>query len=215
MDATFWIELAVFVIIGVIVLDYARKHWYSPVVDDVSTARLNDPRVHPAVCTRVSATIEDCAAVGIYLRVTRAAASPNEQHALFIQGREPLDVVNEARAAVKWPPVTMEGNIEVTDADYLLSMHVYGLAADIAPSKGTVIQPFDPDWNNQDAQWQKVLQIAASHRLAEGAKWTAQKRDYPHLYPQELDANPTPEMMQDFKDGGLSGVWANLNFSTT
>lgn len=179
-------------------------------MDAISATRLNDPHVHPLLRSRVIATIEDCEAAGIYLRVTRAFASPNEQHTLFIQGRQPLDVVNEARLSVKWPPITTEQNMEVTNADYLQSMHPYGLAADVAPSEGTVMQPFNPDWNNQDDKWKKVLQIAASHKLAEGANWTAKKRDYPHLFCAELPADPTAEMQQAFKDGGLQSVWEEL-----
>jgi peptidoglycan L-alanyl-D-glutamate endopeptidase CwlK len=157
------------------------------------------------------ATIEDCWAIGIYLRLTRGKASPNEQHALYIQGRQPLDVVNEARLAVGWALISEEQNREVTHADYLDSMHVYGLAADVDPSEGTTMAPFNPDWNTQDPQWQKVLEIAASHQLAEGAKWTSVKRDYPHLYPQELDANPTQEMKQTLQDAGLDKVWDELD----
>lgn len=213
MDWTYWIEVAVLVTLLVIFLDYARTRWYSSGMDTISAARLNDPNVHPVLRDRVTATIEDCAAAGIYLRVTRAHATLNEQHTLYIQGRQPLDVVNEARAAVKWAPITEEQNIGVTEADCYDSMHPYGLAADVTPSQGTLMQPFNPDWKNQDPTWQKVLEIAATHQLAEGAKWTGKLRDYPHLYPVELEADPTQEMKQTFKDAGLQAVWAGLNLS--
>lgn len=217
MDWLYWIGVAVLAGVAGIFLDYAKKRWYSPAVDSISTLRLNDPRVHPVLRDRITATIEDCAAVGIYLRVTRAAASPNEQHALFIQGRQPLDVVNEARRAVGWPLIVEEQNHEVTNADWDESMHVYGLAADVDPSENGMMAPFNPDWTvfdkagTMDPKWQTVLDIASRHKLAEGANWTGKKRDYPHLYPVELAADPTEEMKQTFKDAGLASVWESLN----
>lgn len=178
-------------------------------VDVISQARAD--QLHPVLRARLLATIEDCAAVGIYLRLTQGRRSPNEQHALYMQGRASLEVVNDLRKAVNQAVLLVENNKVVTHADWLDSMHCYGLAGDVDPSEGAVMAPFNPDWDTQDAQWQKVLQIAASHQLAEGAKWTSVKRDYPHLYPQELEANPTAEMKQTFKDAGLDKVWAQLD----
>jgi peptidoglycan L-alanyl-D-glutamate endopeptidase CwlK len=178
-------------------------------VDAISQSRAD--QLHPVARARILATIEDCAAAGIYLRLTQGLRTQNEQHTLYIQGRQPLDVVNEARAAVGWASITEDQNREVTNADFFQSMHCYGLAGDVDPSEGTTMAPFNPDWDVQDAEWQKVLAIAASHQLAEGAKWTSVKRDYPHLYPHELDANPTQEMQQTLKDAGLDAVWAELD----
>lgn len=179
-------------------------------MDAITQQRLAE--LHPVLARRLTDTINDCAAAGIYLRVTMGLRSPNMQHALWLQGRQPLDVVNEARSAVGLAAITDEENREeVTHADWTQSMHCFGLAGDVAPSEGSVMEPFDPDWNVRDPQWAKVLEIASTHGLAEGAQWTSTKRDYPHLYPVELDANPTPEMQQNFKDAGLKGVWENLN----
>ena len=133
--------------------------------------------------------------------------SQNLQHALYIQGRQPLDVVNEARAAVQLAPITDEENIEVTHADYLDSVHCYGLAVDVDPSEGTLMEPFNPDWKTMDATWQRVLAIAKTHQLAEGACWPIEERDSPHLFPIEVPASPTPEMQQALKDAGVEGVW--------
>lgn len=181
-------------------------------MDTISQTRFQ--AVHPVLRARGTATIADCASVGIYLRVTRGLASQNEQHALYIQGRQPLDVVNEARLAVGWAPITDAANAApVTDADYFLSMHCYGLAIDVDPSEDSPMEPFNPDWKvlqkdgTFDPKWAKVLEIASTHKLAEGAQWTGKLRDYPHLYPAELDANPTPEMQQALKDAGVEGVW--------
>src|SRR5260370_922974 len=162
------------------------------VTDAVSQQRIS--LVFPPFGARLSAFIEDCYSVGIYLRLTRGLASPNEQHALFLQGRQPLDVVNEARAAVRMLPITEEQNqIMVTHADWFDSMHVFGLAGDCDPSKEGDMAPFDPDWNTLDNKWKTVLQIAQNHKLAEGAQWTSVKRDYPHVYPVKLPSNPTDE----------------------
>lgn len=181
-------------------------------IDAVSQQRIS--QVHPVLGARVGAFLEDCWAVDIYLRVTFGLRSPNEQHALFLQGRQPLDVVNEARAAVRMPPVTDEENQSpVTHADWMDSMHCFGLAVDVAPSTTGDMSPFVPDWNTLDDKWKSVLQIGQTHKLAEGAQWTSVKRDYPHFYPEELPANPTQEMKQAFKDAGLQAVWNSISFS--
>ena len=183
-------------------------------MDSISSSRLQE--VHPVLRARATYFISDCEAVGIYLRIVMGLRSQNMQHALYCQGRQPLDVVNELRAAVQLAAIDDEQNKEVTNADYLDSMHCFGLAIDADPSEGTLIQPFNPDWNavdkdgNLDPKWEKVLEIAKVHRLAEGASWTAKKRDYPHFYPAELDPNPTPEMQQALKDAGIEGVWEML-----
>jgi peptidoglycan LD-endopeptidase CwlK len=178
-------------------------------VDAISQARADE--LHPVLGSRITDTISDCEAVGIYLRLTQGKRSPNEQHALFMQGRADLATVNDLRRAVGQAPITVEENHEVTNADWLDSMHCYGLAGDVDPSEDGTMAPFNPDWDEQDAKWKQVLQIAASHQLAEGAKWTSVKRDYPHLYPEELEADPTPEMKQTFKDAGLEAVWSELD----
>ena len=179
-------------------------------MDTISQQRIAE--LEPVFGARMAATIEDCAAEPepIYLRIVQGKRSPNLQHAIFLQGREPLDVVNEARKSVGLSPISDEENQEVvTHADWMQSMHCFGLAADGDPSLDGVDKPFNPDWSNpeQDPKWQRVLAIAATHKLAEGAKWTAAKRDYPHFYPIELPANPTDEMVATFKAAGLQAVW--------
>jgi peptidoglycan L-alanyl-D-glutamate endopeptidase CwlK len=181
-------------------------------MDSISAARLQE--VHPVLSSRVTSLIDDCESNGLYLRVTQGKRSPNQQHALYMQGRASLEIVNDLRHAVGFPPILYEENQEVvTHADWLDSMHCYGLAVDVDPSEGTTMAPFNPDWDTQDPQWQKVLAIALNHGLAEGAQWTSVKRDYPHLFPQELAANPTEEMKQTYKDAGLQSVWNALNLS--
>ena len=183
-------------------------------MDSISATRAQE--LHPVLRERAGYLFSDCEAVGIYLRMTRGLASQNFQHALYIQGREPLDVVNELRAAVNLAAIDDEQNIVVTDADYLLSMHCYGLAFDADPSVDTIVKPFNPDWKavdkdgNLDPKWATVLEIAKTHKLAEGAQWTAKKRDYPHFFPEELPATPTAEMQQALKDAGVAGVWEML-----
>ena len=180
-------------------------------MDSISSARIAE--LHPVLGSRISGLINDCEAVGIYLRITQGKRSPNQQHAIYMQGRAPLELVNDLRKAVGQDAITQEQNQSiVTHADWLDSMHCYGLAADVAPSKPG-FPAFNPDWDVQDAQWEKVLEIARTRQLAEGAMWTAVKRDYPHLYCEELEATPTDEMKQGFKDAGLEAVWTSLNLT--
>jgi peptidoglycan L-alanyl-D-glutamate endopeptidase CwlK len=182
-------------------------------MDIITQQRIDE--LEPVFGARLAAMIVDCANEGIYVRIVQGFRSPNLQHAFYLQGREPLDVVNEARQSVALAPITDEDNQKtVTNADWMQSMHCFGLAGDGDPSLDGTTQPFNPDWSNnptQDPKWERVLAIAATHKLAEGANWTATKRDYPHFYPLELAANPTEEMIATFKAAGVKGVWKELN----
>jgi peptidoglycan LD-endopeptidase CwlK len=95
----------------------------------------------------------------------------------------------------------MPGNI-VTNAGPGYSMHNFGLAIDVVPYIDGVV-----DWNSGDARWQEILTKAPSCGLGEGALWSSFP-DKPHLYPNELQAEPTKEMRAAMASGGLQAVWA-------
>lgn len=81
-------------------------------------------------------------------------------------------------------------------------MHNFGFPVDVAPvnEDGTI------DWDGKDAKWEEILAKAPSCGLAEGAQWRTFP-DEPHLYPQEVPANPDDNFRYLFTEGGLPAVW--------
>jgi peptidoglycan L-alanyl-D-glutamate endopeptidase CwlK len=146
-------------------------------MDAHSEARLAE--VHPELGRRVH-RLETM--LSFPLAVTQGLRTWPQQDALWQQGR------------------TTPGNI-VTNAPAGHSMHCFGLAVDVAPTDGHTI-----DWNGKDEKWAEILAKAPSCGLAEGAQWRTFP-DEPHLYPQELPANPDDNMRYLFTEGGLDAVW--------
>jgi hypothetical protein len=94
---------------------------------------------------------------------------------------------------------------KVTEVCGGYSAHNFGYAVDVVPEDVT---PGQPDWNINSPAWKKILAVAPSCGLAEGALWRTFP-DNPHLYLQELPAEPTDQMRADFAAGGLPQVWAS------
>jgi len=157
-------------------------------MDPVSEQRLS--QVHPVLSDRIHKLAALCLDKGIEIRVTQGYRSYAQQLALYAQGR------------------TTPGRI-ITNAKPEDSMHCYGLAVDIAPNLPN-LPNWTPDWNALDTTWKLVLSIALSCDLAEGANWRTFK-DYPHLYPVELEADPDDDMKYNLTEGGVRAVWASLN----
>jgi peptidoglycan L-alanyl-D-glutamate endopeptidase CwlK len=151
-------------------------------VSPVSEARLQT--VHPNLSYRVS---QLAAILGFDLEVSRAFATWAEQDALYEIGR------------------SLPGKI-VTDAKGGYSAHNFGYAVDVFPED---IEPGQPDWDLSHPAWKKILALAPSRGLAEGAQWCKFK-DSPHLYLDELPPSPTDAMRQQFLNGGLINVWNNF-----
>jgi peptidoglycan LD-endopeptidase CwlK len=146
----------------------------------ISLARLAN--VHPLLRTRIIQL--DALIPSVSLQVTQGLRTWPEQDALWQQGR------------------TTPGP-RVTDAPAGYSAHNFGYAVDVVPED---IIPGQPDWNISHPAWQKILAAAPSVGLAEGAQWRTYP-DNPHLYLQELPAEPTDAMRAQFTDGGLMEVW--------
>lgn len=137
-------------------------------------------QVHPELSRRVHQLAD---MLSFPILVTQGLRTFPQQDALYQQGRsEPGKVVTDAPAGH--------------------SMHNFGLAVDVAPTDGSS----GIDWNGKDAKWQEILQKAPSCGLAEGAQWRTFP-DEPHLYPQEVPANPDDQFRYLFTEGGLEAVW--------
>jgi peptidoglycan LD-endopeptidase CwlK len=147
-------------------------------MDAHSEARLAD--IHPELARRIHQLADQ---LSFQLIVTQGLRTYPQQDALYQQGR------------------TTPGAI-VTKAPAGHSCHNFGLAVDVAPSDGTG----GIDWSGKDPKWTELLAKAPSCGLAEGAEWRTFP-DSPHLYPQELPANPDDNLRYLFSEGGLAAVW--------
>ncbi|ABS59908.1 M15 family metallopeptidase [Fervidobacterium nodosum] len=116
--------------------------------------------------------LSECQRQGIQVKIYNTLRTKEEQYALYLQGRAPLEVVNEARKRAKLKPITQSENKIVT---YLKnSPHCYGLAFDFVPIiNGKVV------WNN-DKIWEKCGKIAETFGLEWGGRWK-NFPDKPHI----------------------------------
>jgi peptidoglycan L-alanyl-D-glutamate endopeptidase CwlK len=139
--------------------------------------------VHPILADRVRQLFAKLKEEGYDdFIVTQGLRTWAEQNALYAKGR------------------TAPGSI-VTKAPGGHSQHNFGLAVDVAPEKGNVI-----DWNLAHPAWQRMLALAPDFKLAEGRQWPTFP-DNPHLYPVELPA--TCELFREkYTLGGMPAVWS-------
>lgn len=151
-----------------------------------SYARLND--VHPELKRRIIQL--GVVLASLNLQVTQGMRTWEEQNDLYAQGR------------------SMPGPI-VTNAQGGYSSHNFGYSVDLVPEE---IVPGQPDWQVSHPTWQRLLQVAPSCGLAEGAKWRSFP-DNPHFYLQELPADPTDEMRSVFLHQGMQALWASWNLT--
>lgn len=138
--------------------------------------------VHPALAQRVRQLFAKLNAEGYEFIATQGLRTWEEQNALYAKGR------------------TAPGPV-VTKACGGHSQHNFGLSVDVAPiDKGAI------DWNVEHPAWRRMLELAPSCGLAEGAEWRTFP-DNPHLYPVEIPA--TCEVLREkYVMGGMRGVWA-------
>jgi peptidoglycan L-alanyl-D-glutamate endopeptidase CwlK len=108
-----------------------------------------------------------------------------EQIALYAQGRESLEAVNEKRIEANLPPITNANNNIVTKAKTSRdSYHGYGLAFDIAITDLTgkyIKWDRTSDWNSDGINdWDQVGSLATECGLEWGGNWTSMP-DPPHF----------------------------------
>lgn len=138
-------------------------------------------RVHPTLAERVRQLFAKLQAEGYEFIVTQGLRTWEEQDALYAKGRN------------------APGSI-VTKAPGGHSQHNFGLAVDVAPIEKGVL-----DWNVKHPVWKRMLELAPSCSLAEGAEWRTFP-DNPHLYPVEIPA--TCELLREkCASGGMPAVW--------
>jgi len=153
-------------------------------MDSITETRL--AAVHPELARRIRQLDQQLDPQGIVIRVTQGLRTWAQQDELYAQGR------------------TAPGAI-VTNAPGGESAHNFGYAVDAVPND-PAFPAWAPDWNSRDARWTTFLENATGCGLAEGAQWRSFP-DAPHLYLQELPANPDDEMRAILREAGMQALW--------
>lgn len=135
--------------------------------------------VHPELKRRVEILLRQLAAQGLTVEVVQGFRTPEEQDALYAQGR---------RTAGK----------KVTNAKRWQSNHNYGLAVDLCP-----FVEGEPNWDAPFSVWQQIGRTAEGLGLEWGGRW-AKFRDLPHV---QLPGLSVAQCYALHQKGGLSLVW--------
>lgn len=149
------------------------------------------------ICPAVADKVRQLAALlGFEVRVVQGLRSWNEQQKLFEEGRSLVDG--------KW--VVSEPSKVVTKCKPGNSWHNFGLAVDVAPDD-PLLPGYQPDWHAEHPTWKKMEETARSLGFVCGADFRTFP-DNPHLQiTGRFPVNPTDEVRQLFKDGGMKAVW--------
>ena len=103
-------------------------------VDDRS--EVNIKTLHPEVQILARSLVHAADKLGITIKVISGSRTYEEQHALYLQGRNSLEVVNAARKKAGMNPIDQEENKIVTNADAGHSNHNFEIAFDIGVFEG-------------------------------------------------------------------------------
>lgn len=160
-------------------------------MDAISTARLKT--VHPLLARAINTMSDMLEQEKIFIRVTQALRSWNQQAALYAKGRDADgNVINKA--------------LVVTNAKPGHGWHEFGLAVDVCPGD-QMQQGWTPDWNVGHPQWKRIVAVGISLGLESGSTWRTFV-DYPHFQMTGIfPVSPTDEVRQLFADGGTVAIW--------
>ena len=138
--------------------------------------------------------------IGITIRIISGSRSDSEQHALFLQGKNSLAVVNAARKAAGMDPITEDENRKtVTKADSGESNHNFQIAFDIGVFNGTKYIPESP-------LYKAIAVLGKQLGLAWGGDWKS-ITDEPHyeLRPHWAESLSEKEMLAQLRGRKKSG----------
>lgn len=162
-------------------------------------------QVAPKFGAIVTELVVQAAAQGVEIRVTQGLRSWNMQGALYMQGRETLETVNDARHAVGLYLIAEAENHIVTKAQPGHGWHEFGLAVDVVPDD-LEKAGFQPDWHDEHPVWQQMIGIGIGLGLKSGSTFRTFK-DNPHFQPSTVPGSPTDETRQIFQQAGMQAVW--------
>jgi len=166
-------------------------------MDNISESRL--ALIHPTVAAKVREAADALSAQGIEVRVVQGLRSWNDQAALYAKGR-----------------TLINGQWKITDPKLIVtrcvpgnSWHNFGLAIDMAPDD-PAIAGYQPDWNAGHPSWKAMIDAFKASGFVDGAEFRSFP-DNPHFQMTgRFPVNPTDEVRQLFKDGGVKGVWSEI-----
>ncbi len=169
-------------------------------MDRNSEARLLE--VHPKLAQKIRTLAEVLLQEEIEIRVTQGFRTWAQQHALWLQGRAPVDDVNTCRLNCGMQIIPEHQNRRVTKADSGQSWHNLGLAVDVAPFRNG-----NPIWDEKDPVWARIITAGEALGLRSGTSWG----DEPHFeWTCQYPAMPTEEVRQLYNADGVKAVWDSL-----
>jgi len=116
--------------------------------------------------------------IDVAYAVTSTLRTTDEQYAYWLQGRKPLDEVNQARRKCGMRDISpAENKYTITNCDgtRYVSNHQSGLALDVVPREGD-----RPVWPAHfDSRWKAISIVMKRNGFTWGGDW-AKFPDYPH-----------------------------------
>ncbi|MCK9166910.1 MAG: M15 family metallopeptidase [Acholeplasmataceae bacterium] len=125
--------------------------------------------------------------------------SPEEQAALYAQGREDINTVNNVRRKTGLHEIKEKENRIITWAKPGESFHQYGVAFDGVPTDGGKCV-----WSDRHPLWKIVGETGKGIGLEWAGDWSSGKREYPHfqytggLNLSDLKAGRVPTFKKEF-----------------
>jgi peptidoglycan L-alanyl-D-glutamate endopeptidase CwlK len=172
---------------------YGAKQ-FNPYIEQEETTAMTIPRIDtspvddrsesniktllPEVQVLARSLVHAAQKIGITIKVISGSRTYEEQHAIYLQGRESLDVVNAARQKAGMEPIEQNENKNVSNVDAGHSNHNFQIAFDIGVFEGKKYLAESP-------LYKEVAALGKQLGLSWGGDWK-HLRDEPHyeLRPQ-------------------------------
>lgn len=139
--------------------------------------------LHPRLAVLAQQHLDLCAASGVRLLIYCTWRSPQEQEALYAQGRLPLDIVNAMRAEVGLGAIGDAENGYTVTRRRSGSMHNHTASSGRPAALAYDCCPLDdaghPDWSGGGPRWKLVADVGKRLGLVWGGDWP--QRDRPHF----------------------------------
>jgi peptidoglycan LD-endopeptidase CwlK len=167
-------------------------------VDDRSEK--NIATLLPEVQVLARSLVHSASNIGINIKVISGTRSDDEQHAVFLQGRELLATVNAARKKAGLDPITEAENKIRTRADAGHSNHNFQIAFDIGIFQGK-------DYIEESPLYKAVAVLGKQLGLFWGGDWKS-LQDEPHyeLRPHWAADLSEKDMLAELRSRKASGT---------
>lgn len=155
----------------------------------------------PIVREKALLLVAACADQGLGLRIVWTYRSYAEQAAIYSQGRDPMQKVNDLRRAAGLPLIMEpEASRIVTKAKPGRSWHNWRRALDVVPVDSDVSPDFsdkdNPIWNSP--HWEAVGQVGEMLGFEWGGRWT--NKDWGH-FEYHADGATFDDLLRQYPEG--------------